>query len=88
MSRRQHRRRSRPADGLRQGEIAIRITGDQGTGKTTLLNAVKLLIEDAGGTASFALRGGHTGEPEDFLVARLGIAALDELGAWMADEPA
>ncbi len=69
--------------------LTIRFDGPQGSGKTTAMNAVRLLLEDAGATVGSFVDPRWPGDGErNVLVAALAPDDLAELRAWMEDEPA
>jgi Cdc6-like AAA superfamily ATPase len=85
-ARRAKRRRFTP---IPSNRLVIRFMGDPGTGKTTAMQAVRLLLQDAGAEVSEMEHGGpgeFTGEP-NMLVARTSPEILRELGEWMKQEP-
>lgn len=70
------------------GALVIEFSGPPGAGKTTALQAVELLLKDAGARVERACKRRACEDGEwNVLVARLDHSALREVRAWMADEP-
>jgi hypothetical protein len=81
MARRRNRRpQARPQDGL-----SIRFTGPDRSGKSTAVQAVRLLLEDAG----YVVREFSDGAKSDGcqLIVTPDTGALNELRDWIASEP-
>lgn len=83
---RRHRRARAAA--LRHGHLSIRFEGPAGSGKSTALQAVRVLLEDAGFHVEASVAGGarHDGSV-NLLTVTPDQAALRELGEWIASEP-
>ena len=83
---RRHRRGRAAA--LRHGNLTIRFEGPQSCGRTTALQAVRLLLEDAGFDVRVGVASGanHDGS-ENLLIVTPDTAALAYLREWIASEP-
>lgn len=83
---RRHRRGRAAA--LRHGHLTIRFEGPQGSGKTTALKAVRLLLEDAGFDVRVGVASGanHDGS-ENLLIVTPDQGALADLVDWIKSEP-
>lgn len=83
---RRHRRAR--ASALRNGHLSIRFEGPAASGKATALQAVRVLLEDAGFNVEAGIAGGanHDGSV-NLLTVTPDTGALAELRDWIASEP-